>query len=150
MKVILDKKPKNVTIIEGFPGFGLVGTIASEFLIDNLKMEQIGKIWIDELPAMVAIHEGKVVEPIGIFYNKKYNLIIVHGITPIQGFEWKITDAILDIAKDVKAKEIISLEGIGSTTPNNEPEAFFYSSDKKKAKELEKAGAKILKEGIIN
>ena len=149
MKVILDKKPKNVTIIEGFPGFGLVGTIASEFLIDNLKMEQIGKIWIDELPAMVAIHEGKVVEPIGIFYNKKYNLIIVHGITPIQGFEWKITDAILDIAKDVKAKEIISLEGIGSTTPNNEPEAFFYSSDKKKAKELEKAGAKILKEGII-
>jgi len=31
MKIILDKKPKNPIIIEGFPGFGLVSTIACEF-----------------------------------------------------------------------------------------------------------------------
>ena len=72
MKVVLKKKPKNPIIIDGFPGFGLVGTIATEFLLDHLKTEKIGKIWISELPAMVAIHEGKVVEPIGIFYSKKY------------------------------------------------------------------------------
>lgn len=149
MKVILEKKPKNPVIIEGFPGFGFVGTIASEFLIDHLDTEQIGKIWITELPAVVAVHEGKVVEPIGIFYNKKYNIVIVHAVTGITGFEWKISDAILNIAKDLKAKEIISLEGIGSTVPSKDNNIFYYTSDIKKAKTIEKMGAKPLKEGII-
>ena len=81
MEVKLWKKPKNCTIIEGFPGFGLVGTIASEFLIEHLKTEQIGKILFDDMPAMVAIHENKVVEPLGIFYNQKYNIVILHAIT---------------------------------------------------------------------
>lgn len=149
MKITLTKKPKNPIIIEGFPGFGLVGTIASEFLIDHLDTEMIGKIWMHELPAMVAVHEGKVVEPIGIFYNKKYNIIIVHGIIGVTGLEWKITDAIVDMAKDLKAKEVISLEGIGSAVPAEKTNIFFYSSDAKKAKLLQKAGCQVLKEGII-
>ena len=37
------KKPKGATIIEGFPGYGLVGPITTEFLIDHLKTEQIGE-----------------------------------------------------------------------------------------------------------
>ena len=149
MKVILKKKPKNPVIIEGFPGFGLVGTIASEFLIDHLKTEQIGKIRISEMPAMVAVHEGKVVEPLGIFYNKKYNIVIVHAVTGVTGLEWKITDAIVDMAKDLKAKEIISLEGIGSATPSEQANIFYYTSDEKRAKLLKKAGCSVLKEGII-
>jgi len=149
MKVILKKKPKNPVIIDGFPGFGLVGTIATEFLLDHLKTEKIGKIWIEELPAMVAIHEGKIVEPIGIFYNKKYNVVIIHAISVIAGIEWKLTDAIVDIAKQLKAKEIISLEGIGSTAPNAEAKAFHYTSNEKKNEKLVSSGSEALKEGII-
>ncbi|MEK7431683.1 MAG: PAC2 family protein, partial [Cyanobacteriota bacterium] len=75
MQIKLSKKPKNCILIEGFPGFGLVGTFASEFLLEHLQVEQIGKIIFDEMPAIVAIHESKLVEPLGIFYNKKYNLV---------------------------------------------------------------------------
>ena len=71
MEIKLSKKPKNPIIIEAFPGFGLVGTIAGEFLLEHLEVEQIGKIIFDEMPAMVAIHENKIVEPLGVFYNKK-------------------------------------------------------------------------------
>ena len=105
MKVMLTKKPKKPIIIDGFTGFGLVGTIASEFLLDHLKTTKIGRIWLDELPAMVAVHEGKVVEPIGIFYNDKYNIVIIHSVTSIAGMEWKITDAIMSMAKDMDAKD---------------------------------------------
>jgi uncharacterized protein len=149
MKIILKKKPKNPTIIQGFPGFGLVGTIATEFLLDHLKTEKIGKIWIEELPAMVAIHEGHVVEPIGIFYSKKYNIVIIHAISVVAGVEWKLTDAIADIAKQLNAKEIISLEGIGSTVPSEDTKAFHFSSDKKKSETLKAAGSESLQEGII-
>lgn len=149
MKLILNKKPKNPTIIHGFPGFGLVGTIASEFLLDHLKVEKIGKIWVSELPAMVAIHQNKVVEPIGIFYNKKYNIVIVHAVTGVLGVEWKIADAIMDMAKDMKAKEIISLEGIGSAVPSENPKVYYYSEDEKKSKLFGETGADPLKEGIV-
>ena len=59
---VLTKEPKGVTIIEGFPGFGLVGNIAIEFLLEHLKAEEIGEFIYDELPATVAIHKGKIVK----------------------------------------------------------------------------------------
>ena len=149
MEFKLWKKPKNCTIIEGFPGFGLVGTIASEFLIEHLKTEQIGNILFNEMPAMVAIHENKVVEPLGIFYNQKYNLIILHAITTATHYEWDMADIIGKIASQLQAKEIISLEGVGSGEDSENTRVFFYTNNEKNAKLFEKAGIDALKEGII-
>jgi uncharacterized protein len=144
----LTKKPKNPIIINGFPGFGLVGTISTEFLIDHLKTKLIGKIYIDKMPAMVAIHEGQIVEPIGIYYNSKYNIVLVHGINSVVGSEWKITDEIAKMAEELKAKEIISLEGVAGAEEIKDTKAFFYSS-KESNKEKLKKSASELKEGII-
>lgn len=149
MKVKLWKKPKNPIVIEGFPGFGLVGTIASEFLIDHLKTEQIGKIIFDEMPPMVAIHESRIVEPLGIFYSKQFNAVILHAVTASAGFEWKLAESLVDIATQLNAKEIISLEGVGSSEDAVEQKAFYYTSDSKKKKVFEKIGIEPLKEGII-
>jgi len=149
MEIILNKKPQNATIIEGFPGFGLVGTIASEFLIEHLNCELIGKFWFEDLPATIAIHEGKLVHPVGIYYNKKYNLVIVHAIAGASKVEWKIAKLIDDLAKKLKAKEIISLEGVGSATPSDTNRVFYFSKDPKLEKKLKGAGLEPLSEGII-
>lgn len=149
MEIILKKKPKNPIIIEGFPGFGLVGTIASEFLIDHLETEMIGKISFEEGPAMVAIHESKVVEPLGIFYNKKNNIIIVHAIMASKGFEWELADAIQKIAKQLDAKEVISLEGVSGATGKSDPLGFYFSNKQANKKRFEQTGIKPLNEGII-
>ena len=151
MEIRLKKKPKNPTIIEGFPGFGLVGTIASEFLIEHLKTEQIGKIVFNEMPAMVAIHENKVVEPLGIFYNKKYNIVMLHAITASSGFEWEIAETIAKLAQDLDAKEIISLEGVGSGegAELTTSKVFYYTDKAEKKKKFESIGLEPLKEGII-
>ena len=90
MQLILDKKPQNVIILEGFPGIGLVGTITTEYLIEFLHAEQIGRIHIEEASPMVAIHDTKVVDPIGIYYVKKYNLVILHALTSIKNIEWQL------------------------------------------------------------
>ena len=99
MELILTKKPKGVTIIEGFPGFGLVGTIATEYLVNHLECELIGRYWFEELPATTAVHQGNVVQPIGVYYNKKYNLVIVHPIAAAQGVEWKAAKIVLKVSK---------------------------------------------------
>jgi uncharacterized protein len=107
MKYKLNVKPKNPVIIEGFPGFGLVGTISTEFLIKHLDAKKIGHIRLDEVPPVVAVHDSEAIEPLGIFYAKKKNLIILHALANVQGFEWQITDLLVKMAKELKAKEII-------------------------------------------
>ena len=149
MKIKLIKKPKKPVIIEGFPGFGLVGTIACEFLIDHLNTELIGKVLLEEEPAMVAIHKGKIIEPLSISYNKKYNLVIIHSLTVKPGLEWKISDIIIAIAKELNTKEIISLESVSSPDIIGKPKTFYYSNDKKKEKIFKSFGLNPLKEGII-
>ncbi len=148
----LDKKPKSPTIIEGFPGFGLVGTIAVEFLLDHLKTEKIGRIDFNDGQPMVAIHAGKVVEPLGIFYNKEHNLLLVHAISSVHNGEWDMAAIINALAKQLSAKEVICLEGVGSGSKEEtvqEPEVFFYTTDSKQKKAFEKIKVKPLAEGII-
>ena len=149
MQIKLSKKPKNCRLIEGFPGFGLVGTIASEFLLEHLKFEQIGKIIFDDMPATVAIHEGKIVEPLGVFYNKKYNLVLLHAITTSSGLEWKLSDIVMDLSKQLGIKEIISLEGVGSSEESTTSRVFYYSNNEKNKNKFKKIKVEPLKEGII-
>ena len=145
MEIILNKKPKNPTIIEGFPGIGFIGSITTEFLVDHLKAEKIGKIEFTEQTPIVAIHNSKIVEPFGIFYVKKFNLIILHAINPVNNIEWKITDAIEKLSKLVNAKEIISIEGVASQSDTSN--TFYYT--KKFSKNFDKINIQPLKEGII-
>ncbi len=149
MKIKLIKKPKNPIIIEGFPGFGLVGTIACEFLIDHLNTELIGKVLLEDEPAIVAIHKGKIIEPLSISYNKKYNLVIIHSMTATPGSEWKISDIIIAIAKELNAKEIVSLESVNSSGITEKPNTFYYTNDKKKEEIFKSFKLNPLKEGII-
>jgi len=149
MEIKLNKEIKKPIIVEGFPGFGLVGAISTEFLISHLDTEFIGEILFDEMPATIAIHGGNVVHPIGVYYNAKYNLIIIHSITSPQGLEWKLADAILEIAKKTNAWEIISLEGVGTTTPTDDSNTFFFSTKDENKKKLKNLGLEELKEGII-
>ncbi|MBL7050752.1 proteasome assembly chaperone family protein [Candidatus Woesearchaeota archaeon] len=149
MKLSLKKKPKNPILIEGFPGFGLIGTIATEYLIEHLDCELIGRYWFEDLPATIAIHEGKMVNPVGIFYNKKNNIVIIHSIAGATGVEWKAADFVFDIAKTLDVKEIISLEGVGSTTLNEDTNVFYHINKEQKRNKIEKMEIKPLKEGII-
>lgn len=154
--LILKKRPRNPIIIEGFPGFGLVGTIATEFLVEHLKTEEIGKVWFEDQPAIVAIHDGKIVTPIGIFYNEKYNIVVVHSISGAQGTEWKTADVVINLARELNAKEVICLEGIGSTQPleeqdeNIEKIKVFYCGNNSTAEDkLMALGVEKLNESIL-
>lgn len=152
MQIVLVKKPKNPTIIEGFPGFGLVGTISTEFLLDHLQTEKIGKILLTNDQPMVAIHQGEVVEPLGIFHNKKYNLVIIHAISAAAKHEYEMADTLNQLAKQLGAKEIISIEGVGAgsaPSPKKDPQVFHYTNNKKNVSKFQKIGIPPLQEGII-
>ena len=149
MKVVLKKKPKNPVIIEGFPGFGLVGTISTEYLINELDAELIGSIHAEDIPPMVAIHENKIVQPVGVYYDKKNNLVILHVMTNVKGIEWQIGDLVLELAKQLDARDIVAIEGVGTPLPSKETNAYYYSNNDGGKKKFESFGLPPLKEGII-
>ena len=149
MKIELSERPHKPIIIEGFPGIGLVGTITTEFLIEHLKARQIGNIWSDDIPAVIAIHENRVVEPMGIFYSEKYNLVILHAITNIEGKEWITADEIMKLCKELDAYKLISVESVGNPNPDADSKVFFYSNETEDEDSLKEAGLNPLNEGII-
>jgi|FLOH01.1.fsa_nt_gi uncharacterized protein len=144
MKINLKKKPQKPVIIEGFPGFGLVGTIATEFLIEHLKCELIGEFEYNEFPAIVAIHKGNLVKPMAVHYSKKYNLVILQTILNVKGKEWEIADAIVDLSKQLKAKEIVGIEGVASQSLSADQKLFYYGNDR-----FKKTGLKPIDESIV-
>ncbi len=153
MRLVLTKKPKGVRIVEGFPGFGLIGTIATEFLVEHLKCEKIGTIDMDDIPAIIAIHQKKVIEPISIYYHKKLNIVLLHAINIGKELGWKLAEVVQELAQQLRAKEIISLEGVGNPQLATQgaqamSRVFYYTSDGKKEKVLAKV-ALPLEEGII-
>ena len=145
MNLNLEKRPANPKIIVGFPGFGLVGTIATKFLLEHLDTEHIGSIESDKLLPLAAIHKSKLIGPIDLFFNKKYNLVIVQTLSEINGSEWKLSEILQDLAEDLKAKEVIILEGIPTTKKKKDYGLFYYS----KNKTFDKLGLKPIQEAVM-
>jgi uncharacterized protein len=150
MKVELSQKVKRgSTVIEGFPGYGLVGTIATEFLIEHLKAKPIGRIWSEKLVPVASIHNGRVIEPLGVFYDESNNIIILHALSAVKGLEWELADALIELCNKIGAENIISIEGIPGKEGGNEERAYYFTQDNKDKDKFKKLGLDELKEGMV-
>jgi uncharacterized protein len=150
MELKLSNKPSGVTIIEGFPGLGLIGTICTEYLIKHLKAKTIGHIKLVDIAPIAAIHGGVIVQPLEIYYVKSHNIIILHSLVDGMGMEWKVSGALAALYKDLKAKEIITIEGmLGQEQKPKVINAYHYSKKLENSKLLAKSGAQVLHEGIL-
>lgn len=143
----LKEKPKNPIIIEGFPGFGFVSTIATEFLIKHLDAKRIGSIFSTKLTPMVAIHDSEIIDPLEIYYDKKHNLVILRALSNISGAEWEIAGMIMDLAKQLKAKEIISIEGVASESTNKKSKVYYFTNMKEE--KFKQIKIENFKDGVI-
>ncbi len=141
MKIILTEQVQAKRLLEGFPGFGLVGPIVTEYLIEQLHCKPVGYILYDQLPATVAVHKGKLVQPLGIYYSEKHDLLLLHAIIDVKGVEWDIVQAIEELVKQTGIKEIVSLEGVAG---NHSEEVYCFNSES-----FEQQGAKPIQESVI-
>lgn len=147
MKISLTEEPKEVTLVQGFPGFGMVGSIATEFLLEHLDVRSIGTITLEELPPIVAIHKGNIVPPVGLYYNEKYNLVILNFLTKSGDSEWLFADIVQELMKRLDVKEVISLEGVAGKSEDDKKYAFSKNEDR--MNRLQQIGFEKLNESII-
>ena len=121
MKIITRSiQSKNPVLIEGFPGIGLVGNIASQHMIDELNMEHIGSIKSRYFPSIAVLYEGLIDMPVRIYENLEHNLIIVISDIPIiHLISYDVSNALVDWAKSINVREFVSA-GIAVMDKGNE------------------------------
>jgi len=109
----------NPILIEGLPGLGLVGKIATRYLTKQLKAEKFAYIYSPHFPYFVLVNKkGSVRLLRGTFYfwrnkNGKNDLIFFTGDSQAQTIEgqYEISSSILDFAKQHNVKMIVTVGG---------------------------------------
>jgi len=106
-------RSKNPVLIEGFPGIGLVGNIASQHIIEELRMEYIGSIDSRYFPSIAVLYEGLINMPVRIYEKVEHNLIVVISDIPISHtVSYDVSNALVDWAESINVREIASIAGI--------------------------------------
>ena len=137
---------KNTIMVEGLPGIGLVGKIAADHLIDELKASKFAEIYSVFLPPQVVIQEDGTVKLVNneFYYVKKdgVNLIILtgefQGITPDS--QYRLSEAILDVAQQFNVRTIYTLGGLGTGNIAKKPKVFGAATSKKMIEKLKEYG----------
>ncbi len=102
-------------LIEGFPGIGLVGNIASQQIIDELDMTYIGSMDSRFFPPIAVLYEGLVNMPVRIYENEEHNLVMVVSDIPINpSVSYDVSKALIQWAKSINVKEVVSIAGIAT------------------------------------
>jgi len=157
-EVVLDKEVRleKPVMIEGLPGLGLVGKLAADHLIKELKAVKFATMYSPHFPPQVVIQEDGTVRMMqNEFYywqaEKKGQRDIIfivgdhQGSTPPSHYE--ITGKTLDIAEMYNVKTIYTLGGYATGHLPRTPKVFGAVTDKKLQKPLREAGVSFEKTG---
>lgn len=132
IKELKTLKLKNPTIIVGFPGAGLVGSIAANYLSTNPEFYMIGAIDSDKLAPVAAIHNYRPLPPIRIMASEEKNMIVILSEASIPlSLSMKITDFIFKLSNDLKSSMIISLGGMANPKTSEKRKAYIITSSQK-------------------
>ena len=113
---------KGAVLIDGFPSVGLVGTIVANFLINTLKLEQIGVIDSPRFPAISIIKDGEPHNPMRLYSGEQVCndgtcnqvVVCVSEFTPPTEITKDLVNTLMDWASKNGCTKIISAEGFNS------------------------------------
>ena len=125
-----DEKLEGAVLNDGFPGVGLVGTIVANFLINSLKLEQIGIIDSQKFPPISVVKEGIPHNPMRLYSGEQICndgtcnqvVVCVSEFTPPAEMTKDLVESLVDWAGKNGCTKVISAEGFNSG-PKNEGES---------------------------
>lgn len=148
MRLHSDTSLKGYTLIEGFPGAGLVGPMAASYMIDKLAMKSIGHIESDLFPPIAAVHDGVPMHTARIYADAKNKLVVVLSeFTIPQNVIYQLANELLSFVRKNGIREVVSIGGMPSPKPSET--AYIIASDPELAKKAAKQGLKPVNEGVI-
>ena len=119
IRKIAEYNLKDAVLIDGFPSVGLVGTIVANFLINTLKLDQIGVIDSHKFPPISIVKEGKPHNPMRLYAGDQICsdgtcnqvAVCVSEFTPPTEITKDLVKSLLDWSEENGCTKIISAEG---------------------------------------
>jgi len=142
--------PSDAIMLHGLPDVGLVGLIATSYIISELDLAEIAYVDTDLMPPVIVLHEGLPHAPLRIFGNKRLLAVISEIAIPANSVH-TIMRTLIDWGQSKNAKMILSIGGlpIENRQDLKEPKVFGAASNKELIRLLQEKGLEILKEGYM-
>lgn len=108
-------------VLIGFPGSGLVGSIALQYVVDQMDFEHIGNVTSKYFPPLAIMAKGVINVPVR-FYEKEDFFAIVADIPIHPMICYEVANGIIDWLSQFPIQEIVTIAGIIT----NEPEKRVF------------------------
>lgn len=141
---------KGYTLLEGFPGVGLVGPMAISYIVEKLNMHYIGYVESPDFPPLIAIHNDMPMPAVRIYADPDAKIVTVLAefAVPLD-VTYELTEKLYEFVRANGIAKIISIGGLPSPSTNAQEEvAFGIASTDDLRKEIQKAGLKPVEEGV--
>lgn len=125
LKIFSKPVPLNGSVLMGFPGSGLVGTIALQYMVDQMGFEQIGSMTSRFFPPLAMMNRGIINDPVRLYLkqSENYNITAIVADIPIAPpICYEISNGIMDWLIPFRPKEVLTIAGIVT----NEPEKRVF------------------------
>ncbi|MFQ6105464.1 MAG: proteasome assembly chaperone family protein [Candidatus Hydrothermarchaeaceae archaeon] len=143
---------QDATILNGFPTLSVAGTIAANYLIGSLNMDQVGAFDSVDFPPVSMVYDSKPKFPARIYVGGNNSLAaILSEFTPPPVLTRPIGKTIFLWAEETGCTRIITPEVVGTLDEGAEEDVRIYGvgSTERARKELARIGVKQLKRGMI-
>ena len=155
IKTLKKFTPKEFTLISGLPGIAYIGKLSVEYLVQQLKAEQVAEIYSKYFPPYTLIKKGGVVELLKneIFQFKDDNKDLAFLSGNAQAFspegQFEVVEAVLDWGIAHGLKKIYSIAAFASDKTIKNPTVYGTATDSKLLEDFKKLGVVPLEEGVI-
>ena len=143
-------------LIEGLPGLGLVGKIAADHMVSELKAKKLGTLYSPSFPPQVVIKEGGLVEMMKNEFcywqaekDGQSDLLFIVGDHQGTSAEshYDLCSKVLEVAELYSAPLIYTLGGYGTGSLSRSPKVVGAVNTKALIKPLKAAGVSFEKSG---
>jgi len=145
--------PQPEYLVLGLPDAGLVGSIASRYLVFNRQFKLVGEVDSPVyFPYITVIHCSVPISPIQLYLSDDRKIMVLLAEIPIPAHAvYPLVRTIIGYSKEINIKHIISLAGLA--VPNrlqiSKPKVYWLASTKSTRELLKDISIEELKEGFI-
>ncbi len=135
-------------IFVGFVGAGLAGPIAVGYMIEKLKMKEIGYMRSKYLPPATVFIQGRLRHPFRFYSNRSGTIcaIICEITLHLEGL-YTIASSILDWGEKNGSEEIIILDGVPSK--ENHDQKAFCAAEEDLCRIMADNGISMIPQGFV-
>ncbi len=150
-----DSVPEGAYVVAAFPSVGLVATITATYLVEELRLVQIGVMDSPRFPTISVVEKGEPLNPVRIYAGpcgSGHIVVFLSEFQPSPELVRPVSEALLQWSKEHHCASIIAPEGLvmeDEPVFDGELDVFAASSTADGRHQVVDAGATLFPEGIV-